>query len=179
MPIFFRFIEGGETVEVAKTLIEKEMSEEKFIKKYMPMRTSKFLSKIPETYREKVQEIRKRLNEIGDLNLFVFGSQVFTPPELGFSSVIYTIKNKKFEEEYGEKAATHEKKDALEYAKYCFGAEFVKKNIHLLDDGKMHYFSNGEEISKEEYDKYMKEIEKLTKIVCLTKLEEKKISTRR
>lgn len=168
MPVFFKFSNDGELMFVAKTLINREMSEKEFDEKAKIVGSATFINNAPEKYKEKLISVRRRLNELYNMKIGQFTRTLHSNPVSRTTTAFYRVGTMTFIDQTGEDVEHKEKGDAITHAQQLFGKEAAEKYMHeVCFNNKEFYFANGQEISKDEYKELTAEVEKLTSMVCL------------
>lgn len=175
MPILFKFSKDGKKVSVAKSLLGK-MEEKEFKEKAKEVAAEAFAEKLSGSKKAKVEEVSKRLQELDAMKITVMGRLSFPNPCTRTTTTRYYLGGKSFVNQDGDEAEIFEYQDAIKYGNEFYGEEFMKINFARSREKDL-YFMGTKEISKEEYNDFMKEIEVLTSMVSLNKInKEDKVS---
>lgn len=175
MAVYFRLSPDGRSALVAKTLIEKKISEKEFDEKAKLVRVEELIKNLPAQKAAKVEATVRRLGQLTDMKVTCFGTRRSSNPSTRTSSTSYWLGGRVFIHEYGEYAERFERAEAIQYGKDFYGAEFMEEhNIEKMESFKFEYFKGDrhfgvEQITQEEYEAVKEEIKALTSIVSLNK----------
>lgn len=179
MAIYFRLAPDGKTALVAKTFIERNMSEDEFMTKAEQISVEELIKRLPAKKAEKVEAAVRKIGKLTDMKVTCFGNRSSSNPSTRTSAASYWLGGKVFIHEYGEEAERFERNEAIQYGKDFYGAEFMEKHdIEKMESFKFDYFkgdrhSGVEQITQEEYEAVKEEIKALTSIVSLNKIVKK------
>ena len=176
MAIYFKLSDDGKKAFVAKTLVEKDLSEKEFKERAKEIPLEELAKRLPEKKAEKILIAANRLQELNDMKVTCFGKRMSSNPSTRTTSTSYWLGDKVFIHEYGEEAERSELQEALEHGKEFYGEDFMEeKNIVQMKSFKFEYFkgdrnSKIEPITQEEYNAVKEEMNMLTGIVSLNRI---------
>ena len=179
MAVYFKISQDGKKVMVAKTLLEREISEEKFDKISKEIDLKDFVSKLPSEKARKVMKVAEKVKKLNRIPITKIGVRNVPNPITRTVHTFYFVGDKVFCEDYGEDAKLFQEEEALKYANEFYGEEFMKKcNLIQMESDKFLYVQGNKDIgfkksTKDEYENAKCEFEKLSSIISLNKLVEK------
>ena len=128
--------------------------------------------------RGKIRDASIVLSRINKMKLSKIGV-VIKKVNQGYERV-YHIGNCEFIEKSWELGQARINVDnAISHGEMVYGKEFMDSSRRFLNDGKMHYFKENQEIEREQYEQYAKQVECLTKIVGFESRKDIKLASKK
>lgn len=176
MAVYFKISQDGKKVIMARTLFEKELSQDKFDRISKEIDLKDFVEKLPQEKAKKIMKIAEKVKKLNRIPITKIGVKVASNPITRTTHTFYFVGDKVFCEDYGDDAKIFEKEEAAKYANEFYGVEFMKKcNLMQMEPDKFLYVQGNKEMgfkksTEDEYEKAKDDLKKLSSIISLKEL---------